>query len=62
MKGNHEYKPASDFVSKAMKRIYSYEASRRSLLERIGMHGVLQRYVLALGGTLFGILNATRVF
>lgn len=62
METNQEYEPKSDFVSKAMKRIYSYEATRMTLFERIGVYRVLQRYVLTLGGTLFGILNATRVF
>lgn len=62
MNDNQKYQPNLDFVSKTMKRIYSYEASKTSLLERIEMYRLLQRYVLTLGGTLFGILNATRVF
>lgn len=59
---NNEYQPSPNFVSKTMRRIYAYESSRKSLLARVGMYNLLQRYVLAFGGALFGILHATRVF
>lgn len=62
MNNNKEYQPSPDFVSKTMRRVYAYESSRKALLARVGMYNLLQRYVLALGGALFGILNATRVF
>jgi hypothetical protein len=57
---NIKYEPSPDFVSKTMRRIYDYEASKSSFLQRIGIHH-LHRYALALGGALFGILTATRV-
>lgn len=59
---NNEYQPSPDFVSKTMRRIYASESSRKSLLARVGIYNLLQRYVLAFGGALFGILHATRVF
>jgi|GEM_PF-818056 len=62
MKDNEEYQPAPDFVKKTMRRIYDYEAARKTFLARDKIYTLLQRYVLALGGALFGILNATRVF
>ena len=62
MHNNNEYQPSPDFVSKTMRRIYAYESTRKSLLARVGIYNLLQRYALALGGALFGILNATRVF
>lgn len=62
MNNNNEYQPSPNFVSKTMRRVYAYESSRKSLLARFGMYNLLQRYVLAFGGALFGILHATRVF
>ena len=62
MNDSNNYQPNPDFVSKTMKRVYAYEASKKSLLTKVEIYNVLQRYVLALGGALFGILNATRVF
>ena len=61
MNTNIEYQPSPDFVLKTMRRIYAFEASRNYFLKKIGEFN-LQRYVLALGGAVFGILHATRVF
>ena len=61
MNTNIEYEPSPDFVSKTMRRIYAFEASRNIFLKRIVTY-TIQRYVLALGGAVFGILHATRVF
>lgn len=62
MNDKNDYQPDADFVSKTMKQVYAYEASKRSLPARGEMYNMLQRYVLAFGGALFGILHATRVF
>jgi len=62
MSDDEQYRPESDFVSKTMKRVYAYESSRKSLATARQMYNLLQRYLLAFGGALFGILNATRVF
>ena len=62
MSMNTEYEPSPNFVSKTMRRIYSYEASKKLFFKRAGIYDVLQRYAIALGGALFGVLNATRVF
>lgn len=62
MNDNNDYRPDADFVSKTMKQVYAYEASKRSVPTRVVIYNSLQRYVLAFGGALFGILNATRVF
>lgn len=62
MSDNNEYQPNPEFVSKTMDRIYAYEASRKTFPVRIIFYNLLQRYLLAFGGALFGILNATRVF
>jgi hypothetical protein len=57
-----KYEPSPDFVSKTMKRIYTYETSKHSFFKRGGIHELLQRFILASGGALFGILHATHVF
>jgi hypothetical protein len=62
MNNKNEYQPNPDFVPKTMRRVYAYEASRKTFPIRAWMYNVLQRYFLAFGGALFGILNATRVF
>ncbi len=59
---NNDYQPDADFVLKTMKRVYAYEASKKSFPAKVEIYNVLQRYVLAFGGALFGILHATRVF
>lgn len=62
MNDKNEYQPDPKFVSKTMRRVYAYEASRKTLPARVWVYNMLQRNVLALGGALFGILSATRVF
>ena len=62
MNDNNEYQADPEFVSKTMGRIYAYEASRKAFSVRIVFYNLLQRYILAFGGALFGIFNATRVF
>lgn len=58
---NEEYKPAPDFVDRVMRQVYAYEAGRHSLVERLFWSRPV-RYVLACGGTIFGILKAAPVF
>lgn len=62
MYDSQKYRPSPGFVTKTMRRIYAYESARKTFLAKNGIYALLQRYVLALGGALFGILNATRVF
>lgn len=57
-----KYEPSPDFVSKTMKRVYAYETSKNPFLKKFGIHDWLQRSALAVGGALFGVLNATIVF
>jgi len=58
---NEEYKPPVDFVPRVMARVHAYELSKTSFLERIGNHPLI-RYILVLGGTLFGVLRAASAF
>ncbi len=62
MNEEKQYQPAPDFVSKTMRRVYAYESSRKWFQAWSKVYVQLQRYLLALGGALFGILHATRVF
>jgi hypothetical protein len=62
MNDHNDYQPDPDFVTKTMERIYAYEASKKKFSARVGIYIWLQRYILAFGGALFGILHATRVF
>jgi len=62
MNEDKQYQPAADFVSKTMRRVYAYESSKKWFAEGGGLYVQLQRCLMALGGALFGILNATRVF
>lgn len=58
---NEEFKPSPDFVAKVMARVHAYEAEKVSFVERFFWSRPL-RYVLAGGGTVFGILKAVPVF
>ena len=58
---NREYKPSPDFVSKVMKQVHVYEASRTCFVEWFSSHPFM-RYALAGGGTLFGVFKAVPVF
>ncbi len=62
MNMNNNYEPSPDFVSKTMRRVYEYEASKSSFLKKIKIYDLLQRNALALCGALFGVLTATHVF
>ncbi len=62
MQTNNTYEPSPDFVSKTMRRIYTYEASKTSLSKKPAICRFLQRNALALCGALFGVLTATHVF
>ena len=59
---NKNYEPSPDFVSKTMRRVYDFEASKSSFFKNIKIYGLLQRNALALCGALFGVLTATHVF
>lgn len=61
MSKNGKYEPSPDFVSKTMKRVFAYETSKKPFFIKVGVHDWLQRSVLAVGGALFGVLNATTV-
>ena len=58
----NNYEPSPDFVSKTMKRVYKYEASKSFVLKKAQIYDLLQRNALALCGALFGVLTATHVF
>ncbi len=55
------YKPSLDFVSKVMKQVHAYEASRTSFVEWLISHPFI-RYALAGGGALLGIFKTAPVF
>ena len=58
---NTQYEPSPDFVSRTMKKIHLYEVSKKSWLKPFNWYD-LQRYMLALGWAVFGVLTATRAF
>jgi hypothetical protein len=58
---NQGYKPSSDFVSRVMKQVYAYEASKVLFIGWFTCHPYL-RYVLVGGGALFGIFKAVPAF
>lgn len=57
-----KYSPSQDFVAKTMQRIQAYEESRTFFLRRPGFYEALQRYIVAFGGALLGVLQATHAF
>jgi hypothetical protein len=58
---NEEYKPSFDFVSKVMKQVYEYEASKYSFTEWL-IRNPFIRYVLAGSGALLGIFKTVSAF
>ncbi len=57
---NEEFNPSPDFVARVMMRVNEFEAGRLSFERFIWSRGM--RYLLAGGGTIFGILKAAPVF
>jgi hypothetical protein len=58
---SEEFSPSPDFVAKVMQRIHSYEAKRNDIADRLAWSRQV-RYLLAGGGTVFGVLTAMPVF
>lgn len=58
---NEAYRPSPDFVAKVMRQVHAWEAEKITFLERFFWSREV-RYVLAGGGTVFGILKAVPVF
>jgi len=58
---NGTYKPSPDFVAQVMAQVHAYEAKRVSAIKRLIWSRPV-RYVVAGGGTVFGILKAAPVF
>ena len=56
-----EYRPSKDFVSKVMKHIYEYEASKYSFIEWLSIHPSI-RYAMVGLGALFGIFKTVPAF
>jgi hypothetical protein len=56
-----KFKPSADFVAKVMARVYDYEDSKVSPYQWFVESRPL-RYILAGGGTVFGVLTAIPVF
>lgn len=58
---NQIYEPSPDFVAKVMKRVHAHEAEKVHFIEQL-LWSRQARYILAGGGTVFGILKAVPVF
>jgi hypothetical protein len=58
---NQTYEPSPHFVAKVMNRVHAFEAEKVPFIERL-LWSRQVRYILAGGGTVFGILKAVPVF
>ena len=62
MNDNIDFQPSADFVVSTMKRINRYQSAKSSYSRRARLHALMCRYLLGMGGALFGILQATLAF
>jgi hypothetical protein len=62
MSDNMDFQPSADFVVSTMKRINRYQSAKSSYPRRVRLQTLMYRYLLGMGGALFGILQATLAF